>query len=315
VKSSIGIFLFEDNGDLTEFMPFVSDEEAVEELMAEEVGVEFSSKGYEIFWSQLPEIMENAPIDYGDYLETRRRVAIKVAREMLNQSPKEDAALIHAIDTLRDVNRSLNILSTRLIVNSSAFGLTIKPYEAEKYREVLEPLKGVLYPSLERFSSQIENLIEYKEGLEGEIEELMSDIAPNTSGLIGPILGAKLISLSKGIERLARMPASRIQVLGAQKAMLRHRKDKAKSPKHGIIFQLPTISKSPWWQRGKIARSLAAKIAIAARLDAFKGENRSQPLKDDFMKRYREIKATYTVEPKKMRIIKTPRDLKKQRKR
>jgi nucleolar protein 56 len=315
VKSSIGIFLFEDNGDLTEFMPFVSDEEAVEELMAEEVGVEFSSKGYEIFWSQLPEIMENAPIDYGDYLETRRRVAIKVAREMLNQSPKEDAALIHAIDTLRDVNRSLNILSTRLIVNSSAFGLTIKPYEAEKYREVLESLKVVSYPSLERFSSQIENLIEYKEGLEGEIEELMSDIAPNTSGLIGPILGAKLISLSKGIERLARMPASRIQVLGAQKAMLRHRKDKAKSPKHGIIFQLPTISKSPWWQRGKIARSLAAKIAIAARLDAFKGENRSQTLKDDFMKRYREIKATYTVEPKKMRIIKTPRDLKKQRKR
>jgi nucleolar protein 56 len=315
VKSSIGIFLFEDNGDLTEFMPFVSDEEAVEELMAEEVGVEFSSKGYEIFWGQLPEIMENAHIDYGDYLETRRRVAIKVAREMLNQSPKEDAALIHAIDTLRDVNRSLNILSTRLIVNSSAFGLTIKPYEAEKYREVLESLKVVSYPSLERFSSQIENLIEYKEGLEGEIEELMSDIAPNTSGLIGPILGAKLISLSKGIERLARMPASRIQVLGAQKAMLRHRKDKAKSPKHGIIFQLPTISKSPWWQRGKIARSLAAKIAIAARLDAFKGENRSQPLKDDFMKRYREIKATYTVEPKKMRIIKTPRDLKKQRKR
>ena len=46
----------------------------------------------------------------------------------------------------------------------------------------------------------------------------------------------------------------------------------APSPKHGHIFMHPWISRSPRWVRGKIARMLAGKISIAAKIDAFEGE-------------------------------------------
>jgi nucleolar protein 56 len=65
------------------------------------------------------------------------------------------------------------------------------------------------------------------------------------------------------------MPASRIQVIGASKALFRHLKYGTKPPKHGVIFQHPLVRGSHPNNRGKIARTLAAKIAIAARLDFY----------------------------------------------
>lgn len=43
-------------------------------------------------------------------------------------------------------------------------------------------------------------------------------------------------------------------------------------PKHGLIFQHPSIRGSNWWIRGKLARAVAAKITIAARKDAFSND-------------------------------------------
>ena len=70
------------------------------------------------------------------------------------------------------------------------------------------------------------------------------------------------------MEKLARLPSSTIQILGAEKALFRALKTGSKPPKHGILFQHDDIHAAPKWQRGKIARSLASKIAIAARVDA-----------------------------------------------
>ena len=71
--------------------------------------------------------------------------------------------------------------------------------------------------------------------------------------------------------RLARLPAGTVQVLGAEKAFFSHLRSGTAPPKHGHIFMHPWISRSPRWVRGKIARMLAAKISIAARVDAFQG--------------------------------------------
>ena len=43
-------------------------------------------------------------------------------------------------------------------------------------------------------------------------------------------------------------------------------------PKHGLIFQHRRVHNAPKERRGKVARALAAKLAIAARLDYFRGE-------------------------------------------
>ncbi len=131
------------------------------------------------------------------------------------------------------------------------------------------------------------------------IEQVMKEVAPNITALVGPLLGARLISLAGGLDKLARMPASTIQVLGAEKALFRALRTGGKPPKHGIIFQYPDIHRSPKWQRGKIARALAAKLAIAAKVDAFTGRFIGDKLREDLRRRIEEIKRIYAKPPKR----------------
>ena len=93
---------------------------------------------------------------------------------------------------------------------------------------------------------------------------------------------------------MAAKPSSTIQVLGAEKALFRSIRTKSKPPKHGFIFQQLEIHQAPWWQRGKIARALAGKLAIAARVDAFSGEYIGDKLRTEFEKRVEEIKEKYS---------------------
>ncbi len=130
------------------------------------------------------------------------------------------------------------------------------------------------------------------------LDELMEEAAPNIKSLVGPIIGAKLIRKAGGLEQLAKMPASTIQILGAEKALFRSLHGRGTPPKHGIIFQDPRIFKSPRWQRGKIARALAGKLAIAARVDYFSGEFIGDELLTSLEKRIAEIKEKYPEPPK-----------------
>ena len=94
-------------------------------------------------------------------------------------------------------------------------------------------------------------------------------LAPNLSALAGPILAARLISRAGGLSYLAQMPSSRVQVMGAEKSLFKHLRGHAPSPKHGIIYRHPAVIGSPRKLRGRVARTLAAKLAIAARLDYY----------------------------------------------
>ena len=62
------------------------------------------------------------------------------------------------------------------------------------------------------------------------------------------------------------MPSSRVQVMGAEKSLI---KGQAPSPKHGLIFRHPAVIGSARKLRGRVARTLAAKLAIAAGLDYY----------------------------------------------
>jgi nucleolar protein 56 len=108
--------------------------------------------------------------------------------------------------------------------------------------------------------------------------------------MTGPLIGARLISIAGGINRLAIMPASTIQILGAEKALFRFRKEGGKPPKYGVIFQHPYIKKSSREKRGKIARIFASKISIAAKADVFTKKDISKDLMKDLNNRIKEIK-------------------------
>ena len=92
-------------------------------------------------------------------------------------------------------------------------------------------------------------------------------------------------------------PASTIQVLGAEKALFRSLKTGARPPKHGLIFQHTLLHDAKRWQRGKIARVIAGKLAIAARADAFGGNYIGDKLKADINKRLKEIHEKYKEPP------------------
>ncbi|RWX72902.1 MAG: Box C/D RNA-guided RNA methyltransferase subunit Nop5 [Candidatus Methanosuratincola subterraneus] len=138
---------------------------------------------------------------------------------------------------------------------------------------------------------------ESRDSMEKYIDEVMKEIAPNVRELAGATLGARLIALAGSLENLAKKPASTIQVLGAEKALFRSLKTGARPPKHGIIFQHQYLHSAERWQRGKIARALAGKLSIAARVDAFGGEFIADKLKSSVEKRIAEIKKKYAKPP------------------
>jgi nucleolar protein 56 len=159
-------------------------------------------------------------------------------------------------------------------------------------------------------------LYSVRQSLEKYVDTVMEEVAPNTRTIGGSLLGARLLALSGGLLNLAKLPASTIQVLGAEKALFRSLKTKARPPKHGIIFQHPAIHDAKRWQRGKIARALAGKLSIAARVDAFNGDFVGDKLKADLEKRIEEIKERYEKPPPpppRQSVTRKPREGKKPR--
>jgi nucleolar protein 56 len=155
------------------------------------------------------------------------------------------------------------------------------------------------------------NLYDLRQKLEGYLDSVMGDVAPNIRALVGSLLGARLIALAGGLNNMAKMPASTIQVLGAEKALFRALKTGTRPPKHGIIFQHSLIHEAKRWQRGKVARALAGKLAIAARTDAFSGKYAGDRLQVDLEKRISEIQERYEEPPLKRPRMERPHRRKK----
>jgi len=149
------------------------------------------------------------------------------------------------------------------------------------------------------FSKALLELYASRGSIERYLDDLMKEVAPNVRELVGSTLGARLIAAAGGLENMSKKSSGTIQVLGAEKALFRSLKTGTRPPKHGLIFQHKNVHQSPRWQRGKIARALAGKLAIAARLDSYGGEYRGGKLREELDKRVEEIRAKYAEPPKK----------------
>jgi nucleolar protein 56 len=129
--------------------------------------------------------------------------------------------------------------------------------------------------------------------LADHIEAAMETVAPNVKELLTAAVGARIISKAGSLARLARLPASTIQILGAEKALFRALKTGARPPKHGLLFQHPLIHSAPKWQRGKIARAVASKVAIAARIDYYRHNGKDSAIYGKLKIRINEIQEKY----------------------
>ncbi len=151
---------------------------------------------------------------------------------------------------------------------------------------------------IKSFASSVYNMYLTKNTLEEFIDVKIKETAPNLYDVAGANLAAKLIAHTNGLENLAKLPSSTIQIIGAEKAIFRHLKTGENPPKHGLIFQHPSIRGSNWWVRGKLARTVASKITIAARKDAFSNDY-DPNLKVELDERIEEIKKAHPFAERK----------------
>jgi len=149
------------------------------------------------------------------------------------------------------------------------------------------------------FAGQILSMNNYRERLESHLEDLMTITAPNIQAIVGSLIGAKLIAKAGSLRKLAFMPASRIQLLGAETALYRHLKTGDKLPKHGLIFQWQQIRSNPPWIRGNIARLISGKLALAAKVDYFSGDFIGDEYAREIEEKIEEIKKKYPEPPKR----------------
>ncbi len=152
---------------------------------------------------------------------------------------------------------------------------------------------------VKRFAEEILSLDAYREILEVHLDDLMEQLAPNTRAIIGSLVGAKLISEAGSLRKLAFMPSSRIQLLGAEKALYRHLKTGSKLPKHGIIFQWKQIRGNPPWIRGNIARLIAGKVGLAVKIDYFSGDFIGDEYAKEIEEKIETLKKEHPNPPKK----------------
>jgi nucleolar protein 56 len=251
-------------------------------------------------------------------------------------SEKLDLHLVQAVNTLDEIDEIINTISTRIrewyglhfpeldyvlqniityanivrdagsrenITKELLSQLEVPEKKIELIQQAISKSQGgdltvESSESLKILASEVLKLSELRTNLSSTIENLMEILAPNLKNILTAIIGARLIAKAGSLLRLAQMPSSTIQIIGAEKALFRALKTGTRPPKHGLIFQHPSVNSAPKWQRGKIARALSAKIAIAVRIDVYRKGGLDNSLLDKLTKRIETIQKIYHEPPK-----------------
>jgi nucleolar protein 56 len=195
---------------------------------------------------------------FSEYYSLLHEVTLETVKLQVSEALTPDQRIIQAVEALDNINETTNSLSERLFewyggyfpesgLSGEALALFVAKYGS---RENI-PLENPLYLKsrdsmgakleaadellLKGFAESVCSLYERRKQIEAYIESSMETLAPNLTMLAGPMLGARLISIAGSLEKLASFPSSTIQVIGASKALFKHLRSRAPSPKHGII--------------------------------------------------------------------------------
>ncbi len=337
VTTWFGVFLEED-GQIVEKVLFPQDADeiarrmlAVEngEILAEEEELAggkqlvVSEERLEMLGDFIPEGAPFiAPEDHGFPIDLLNKAMISIGKDKVRASGRPDEQILQAIRAIDDLNKTANLLSERLhewheinfpelakLVPEDRFVKLVAEHGDRK--AILDSAELDISDSMgseissedaaamQKMAVTLQQTMKSREELDRYVQGRMKEVAKNTSHVIGPLIGARLISLAGGLERLAKMPSSTVQILGAEKAFFKHLKDHTKPPKHGIIFQHPNIHRAPYWQRGKISRAMASKISIAVKMDFYGDEFIGDELEAKLEKRLEEIRKKYPNPPRK----------------
>jgi len=176
----------------------------------------------------------------------------------------------------------IKLMGMRTNASSTDFSDLLPEELEEQVKEAAEISMGteISEEDIENIHFLAEQVIEisdYRAQLYEYLKNRMMAIAPNLSILVGDLVGARLIAHAGTLINLAKHPASTVQILGAEKALFRALKTKKDTPKYGLIYHANLVGQASSKMKGKAARMLAAKSALAARVDAL-GEETSVAL-------------------------------------
>lgn len=275
--------------------------------------------------------------DERDVIRELRNFAIEISSSKIKEeSQKLDLHVAQAINALDEIDQILNTIGARmrewyglhfpeldnLITSLAAYAEIVKRAGSRENisKEILKAVgiedrkadiiisgckrsRGgdITAENLEILKGLAEQIIiqsTLRKTLAEHVEFMMSTVAPNIKELLTAQVGARVIAKAGSLNKLAILPASTIQVLGAEKALFRALRTGANPPKHGLLFQHSMVHSAPKWQRGKIARALASKVAIAARIDLFRPGVEDSSISTRLNSRIAEIQAKYK-EPRK----------------
>jgi nucleolar protein 56 len=170
----------------------------------------------------------------------------------------------------------------------------VERVELDSFAEMAEESTGMHLGEedqeiLNQYVDSLESRQELVENIESYVENIAKEEMPNLSVLLGPVLAARMVNLAGGLEDMAKKPASTVQMLGAEKALFRHLREGGNPPKHGILFEHEFVSPLHSDERGKMARFLANKAVIAARLDQYGDKERGAELREECRGKFEEM--------------------------
>jgi len=252
--------------------------------------------------------------DQLEFNEFLVNVGTELTKTKIRKSVSKDKLVAQAVSAIDELERTINVLVERLrefyslhfpemdkavsshqkyakLVSEFGHRSNIKDPEISK---LVEDSVGIEFGKedlevAKKLAQLVLNLYSLKDEITKYVENTVKTIAPNTSEIAGPLLAAKLIAKAGGLEKLAKSASSTIQLLGAEKSLFRFLHGKGKSPRFGILAIHPLVQNAPEKLKGKVARAIASKLSIAAKIDFYSKEYRGSEMKEELQEKIKEI--------------------------
>ncbi|MBT4445748.1 hypothetical protein HOA92_01675 [archaeon] len=243
------------------------------------------------------------------YFKSFRDQNILLTKQQIKDSVNNDDLIVQTVSNMSELDITANTLSKRLrewfslilpeldkgvpdhekfaeLVATKNKKELLKELEIKKDESMGADLEKVDIEEMKLLATQILGLYKLRDTHELYLEKIMKEYCPNFHAVAGTNIGAKLFEHGKSLKRLACLPASTIQLLGAEKALFRHIKTGSKSPKYGIIYTHYLVQKAKRKDKGMVARAVANKLSIALRIDFFQGDFIGDDIRDKLEKKF-----------------------------
>jgi len=147
--------------------------------------------------------------------------------------------------------------NVQLTITVTATTTAGKPLPPEVLKQVLEGCDAII------------ELLNSKKKIYSYVESRMNLIAPNLTAIIGPEIAARLMGIAGGLKELSEMPSCNMQVLGVKRNILGGFASTVANMHQGMLGQTDIMINTPADLKQRAIRLLAAKCALAARIDSY----------------------------------------------